>query len=236
VFEFTKIIYRGIPDNNRQQANNQERKILSENASSSDNIAQLQLFSETASRVHDSAFVKDLKSRGKIGFTISGKKDRPVEVMKRWPEEDLVSGFLLPFRMLIQKNDPCSWRQICELVEDLDVPSKYKEAFREARINLNDYLDTASTTIKFQFTGAPKTRRELLYTFLYGYYAHVDPKCRKKLDQWKQIPLIFDMLEYEFINIIINVSDLSYRMSEQINKPMIEILRARATRALGGFV
>ena len=191
----------------------------------SDVINQLELFSEIVSRVHDSGFVRDLKSRGKISYTISGEKGRPVEVMKSWPEEDLVSGFLLPFRMLIQKNDPCSWQQICELVEDLDVPAKYKDAFREARINLNEYLDKSITQIKF--TGAPETRREILYTFLYGYYAHADPKCRNKLEQWKQIPMIFDLLEFEFINIIITVSDLSYRMSEQINKPLIEILRAR---------
>lgn len=74
---------------------------MSGSACISDIIAQLELFSETVSRVHDSGFVRNLKSRKKIGFTISVEKGGPVEVMKRWPEEDLVSGFLLPFRMLI---------------------------------------------------------------------------------------------------------------------------------------
>ena len=99
---------------------------MDENAHLSEVITQLLLFSETASRVHDSCFVKDLKSRGKIRYSMSSKKGKPVEVMKSWPAEDLVNGFLLPFRMLIQKNDPCSWRQICELVEDLDVRAQFE--------------------------------------------------------------------------------------------------------------
>ena len=199
---------------------------MSASASISDIINQLELFSQTVSRVYNSGFVRDLKSRGKIRWTISGEKGKPVEMMKSWPEEDLVNGFLLPFRMLIQRNDPCSWRQICELIEDLDAPAVYKDAFREARINLNEYLDQSST-VKMEFTGAPQTRREILYTFLYVYYAHADQECRDKLKQWKQIPMIFGMLEFEFMNVIITVSDLSYRMSEQINKPLIEVLRSR---------
>ena len=197
---------------------------MSTNAPMSDIINQLELFSETVSRIHESGFIKDLNTRDKIGFTITSKTGKKVDVMKRWPEEDLVNGFLLPFRMLIQKKDPCSWRQICELVENLDVPSKYKDAFRDARINLNKYLDDSIIFI-VQFTGAPETNREILNTFLYGYYAHADPKCKKKLEQWKKYPWVFDILEYQFIIIIIQVSALSYRMSEQINKPMIEFLR-----------
>lgn len=86
-------------------------------------------------------------------------------------------------------------------------------------------MDKSGSTIKFEFPGAPESNREILYTFLNGYYAHYDSEYRKKLEQWRQIPMIFGLLEFEFINIIIAVSDLSYRMSEQINKPLIEILR-----------
>lgn len=190
-------------------------------------INQLDLFSKTVSRIHNSDFIRDILSRDKIGFTITSKTGEKIDVMKRWPEENLVNGFLLPFRMLIQKNDPCSWRQICELVETLDVPSKYKDAFRDARINLNDYLD-GSASLLVQFPEAPETTRELLNTFLYGYYAHADQKFKKKLEQWKKYPWVFDILEYQFIIIILQVASLSYRMSELINKPMIEFLRKRA--------
>jgi len=197
-------------------------------------IDQLELFSETVSRVHDSGFIRDLKCRKRIGFKLSVGKDRPFELMRNWPAEDLVNGFLLPFRMLIQKRDPSSWRQIGELVETLEVPAKYKDAFREARINLNDFLDNPtidSSAIKFAFPGAPESNRDILYTFLYGYYAHADEIYRKRLEQWRQRPTSFIALEFEFINIIIKISDLSYRMSEQINKPMIEFLRRNEVRA-----
>lgn len=200
----------------------------------SDIIDQLELFSETVSRVHDSGFVRDLKSRKRIGFKLSVGRDRPPEFMRNWPKEDLVNGFLLPFRMLIQKRDPSSWRQIGELVETLDVPAKYKDAFRQARINLNDFLDNPtidSCAIKFEFPGAPESNRDLLYTFLYGYYAHAGSTYRKRLEQWRQSPTSFIALEYGFIHILITVSDLSYRMSEQIIKPMIEFLRRQEVRA-----
>jgi hypothetical protein len=127
----------------------------------SDVINQLELFSETVSRVHDSGFVRDLKAQRKILLRISAKKGRPVELMKSWPKEDLVNGFLLPFRMLIQKNDPSSWPQICKLVEGLIVPSKYKKTIRETRNKLNDYLDKSGDTIK-----TPETYRVILDAFL----------------------------------------------------------------------
>lgn len=190
-------------------------------------IEQLELFSETATRVHNSGFVKDLKNRGKISYEISGKRGARVEVMKSWPEEDLVNGFLLPFRMLIQKNDPSSWRQICNLINSLEVPDDYKIPFREARRSLNEYLDKPITHLIF--SGAPENRREILLTFIYGYYAHADPQCREKLELWKRMPVIYDMLEFEFMNIIISVSDLSWRMSEEVNKPLIDYLKNKTS-------
>jgi len=199
---------------------------MSGNTGISEIIEQLELFSEVASRVHNSGFVKYVKSQKKIGFHFSVHHNRPPEFMKNWPEEDLVNGFLTPFRMLIQRNEPSSWRQIGKLVDTLNVPAKYKDSFRRARINLNDYLNSpagSKINMSFEFSGAPENHRDILNTFINGYYSHYSE--RKRLENWRIHPTTYYCLEFLFINILITISDLSYRMSEEINKPMIEFLR-----------
>lgn len=168
-----------------------------------------------------SRFVKWTIEHDKVSINWkSGKKS--LEATKNWPDEDTINGFLLPFRMLVMGKERVSWKKMGELYETLSGPEPFVSDFCEARHNLNEYLE--KTTIH-NFDLSPKTNRDLMHVFLYGYYSHSNKEKRERINYWRSLTMIWEMLELEFIMIIITISDLSYRVSEEINKPVIEYLK-----------
>lgn len=187
----------------------------------SDIIEQLELFSETVDRIMESRFVKWTLEQKKI--SVKWKSGREgLEVTKNWPDEDMINGFLLPFRMLVMGQERVSWRKMGELYETLSEPEPFVSDFCEARENLNEYLETPTN---YKFDLGPKTNRDLMHVFLYGYYSHSDKEKRERIDYWKSLTMVWEMIEFDFINIVITISDLSYQVSEKINKSVIEYMK-----------
>ncbi|GAG57179.1 unnamed protein product, partial [marine sediment metagenome] len=67
------------------------------------------------------------------------------------------------------------------------------------------------------------TNREILNNFVYGKYAHQNPKKKATLDKWCKfiIPELF--LKYEFICILIAISDIVPHI-KKMNKEVLEYL------------
>ena len=144
--------------------------------------------------------------------------------MRNWPEEDLVNGFLLPFRLLIHKRHPGSWRAIGKLIRKLDNSISIKKDFIQQQKYLNEYLDSVPEKIKLPDNAV--TRRDILLTFLNGYYAHMGSKESERLEVWRKNQVIFDLYELIFMGIVITLADNSYCVSESLVKPLITQLRS----------
>jgi len=186
-------------------------------------IETLELFTEQANRLYNSKFVTWARTVDKIQIIMTAD-EKGAEVAVNWPEEDEINAFLLPFRFLIQDNERCSWNNISKLYEELEITPSYKESFLNSRKNLNEYLD--SKIVEFALHGKHYTHREVLDTFVYGYYAHSNKEKRKLFDEWKKNLFGFKNLEFFFINTIVDISELTYRISETVNKPVINELKS----------
>jgi hypothetical protein len=76
----------------------------------------------------------------------------------------------------------------------MPIDDAYKIEFRELRKLFNDYLNApAVTTLEDD-----PTRRKVLWTFIYGEYAHRDPRKREILKKWQTNKGDWDMVVNEF--------------------------------------
>lgn len=98
-----------------------------------------------------------------------------------------------------------------------------KELFKDARNELNDYLDSKSP---ITFRGQSITRREILEVFLYGDLAHANEKKKEIFDQWMSYPLMDALIYHEFIRIL---GSLGYIIAyvQDLNEEIIEELREK---------
>ena len=97
-------------------------------------------------------------------------------------EEDCRS-FLLGCRFLLQDNERVSVRNIWRLFEARIADSAWFARINPPRWKLNDYLDQDAP---FAVPGGGTiTNRLLLYTFLYGSYAHHNREHRERLREWE---------------------------------------------------
>ena len=106
-----------------------------------------------------------------------------------------------------QNNEPTSLCNMEDRINALDVDTALKERFRSYRHNLNSYLDKPPCGVTFQDIGAD-SRREIFMAFLYGIFAHANPKHRKRVKEWEEqwcyddIRAQFDLILLEYLKAI----------------------------------
>lgn len=115
------------------------------------------------------------------------------------PDEEELEAFLLTGRMFVQNNDPVSFGNMGKLVDDAGVSEGWKERVRNARTELNGYLDSLSN---FNIDGKDRTHREIFNIFLYGGLAHTDPKLAPIYELWKSNPMGYPLVEQGFHRIL----------------------------------
>jgi len=124
-------------------------------------------------------------------------------VTQKGPDRDAIEAFILTFRFFIQNNEGCSFGNIGETYNALDIPQELKDKYNEARNHLNDYLDTEMPSIVIN--GEKITRRRLLDVFVYGGLAHANPEKKELFDAWMRIPFLSEYLQMSFVSILIDV-------------------------------
>lgn len=112
---------------------------------------------------------------------------------------------------------------MAETYDGLPISEQKKELFKDARNELNDYLDSKSPITS---RGQSITRREILEVFLYGDLAHANEKKKEIFDQWMSYPLMDVLIYHEFIRIL---GSLAYIIAyvQDLNEEIIEELREK---------
>lgn len=153
----------------------------------------LLLFNEKADKLEDLSFTKELENSG---VTISGKLGQPVQAQRHGPDDESIDAFVLTMRFFVQDNEITSFRNMADLYAQLPVNPDLIQKFNDARAKTNASLDTL-TPIKLN--NASLTYRTIFEVFLWGGLAHANPKKKTIYDSWAQNPILFPLLQNEFV-------------------------------------
>lgn len=96
-------------------------------------------------------------------------------------DQDDIDAFVLSYRILTQDNDRLSVGSLGRIYDLNWIPREAADKFREARTQLNDYLDNTTTTVT---VGCPVRIRELLDVIIYGALAHSNPTKEATFKEW----------------------------------------------------
>jgi hypothetical protein len=166
---------------------------------SKEQIDQLQTFNNLANRLIDTRFFKDTRDKSPskaFNWTMNEQTDKLDNfryTRDRIHDDEAIMAFVLLFRLFIQK-DPTSIGEMAKLYDNLPIDPAYKTGFSDLRKYLNGYLDSLGRTT----TPDDPTMRKILWTTIYGEYAHLDEAKREILKTWEKYQGDWDMIVGEF--------------------------------------
>jgi hypothetical protein len=129
-------------------------------------------------------------------------------------DDDELRSFLLGCRLLIQDNERISIFNIWTACRNLMDISECFAPINAQRWMLNDFLDQEASIA--DHAGKSLTHREILKTFLYGSYAHLDRTQAERLQQWQTSPAAYYSLKLTFFLVLKVLLQTSGVMSEHI--------------------
>ena len=164
-------------------------------------IESLRLFNEKHDKLMSLGFVKKIFEE-KIGFTMSVKKDAPVDFQRHGPEGESIDAFVLTYRFFIQNNERISFQNMSEIYDRKEITQDKKEAFKNIRETINNFLDSNSIlTINDKIY----THRDIQDIFIYGGLSHANETKKRIFDSWKRNQLLFGMLEEDFVGTLATI-------------------------------
>jgi hypothetical protein len=150
-------------------------------------IEDLKEFVRHIRTLADTRFAKAVLSKETI--TLRSTTAWQASEIVNFDEEDCRS-FLLGCRLLLQNNDRVSIGRIWKIFKDRIKNDAWFIRINPPRWMLNDFLDQRTM---FATPHDAVTNRELLDTFLYGSYAHLEARHRTRFREWeghKQYPFL----------------------------------------------
>ena len=164
-------------------------------------IKSLRLFNEKADKLMSLGFAKKIFGE-KSGFTMSVKKDAPVEFQRHGPEGESIDAFVLTYRFFIQDNEKISFRNMSKIYDGREITQDKKKAFKGIRETINNFLNSNSM---MTIHGKTYTYREIQEIFIYGGLSHANETKKRIFDSWKRDQLLFEILESEFVWVLGNI-------------------------------
>jgi hypothetical protein len=126
---------------------------------------------------------------------------------EEWQNYPEIRGFLLTFRLFILRRDGIalyvSEQGSLKRPELLELPSmseRWHEKVEQAYKWVTDALAIAPANLIYDSKSI--TRWEVLETFLYGKFAHMNVDKRQMFQRWQQMPDLFANLQFEFVSIV----------------------------------
>lgn len=163
-------------------------------------INKLNLFIEKVERLQSLSLVRTLLEKGS-SLTISWTAESgALSLAAKGPEAEQIEAFTLTMRLFMQDNDQISLRNMSMLYELLPVSAELKQYFAMHRANLNEALDRRCMV---NVNGDHPTCREVLETVLYGQLSHLKPAHRERYLAWVQVPMVSDIIWFEFVGVLI---------------------------------
>jgi hypothetical protein len=129
-------------------------------------------------------------------------------------DEEEFRSFLLGCRLLIQNNERISVFNVWKGCEALMGISESFTPINANRWMLNDYLDREAPIV--DHNGDSLTNRQILETFLYGSYAHLERAHVARLREWRSVPNQYYPLKLMFILALQVLLKTCGAISEQI--------------------
>ena len=169
-----------------------------------DDLKAFVLFNKKAEKLTDNSFTKKIIAEG-FGLSLSVKKDCPVNIETRYPNNESIESFVLTLRFFCQNNESSSLRNIAKIYSKLPYYRSEKIACLNEHKKLNDYLDSYDNSLNIKINTKRFTNREIFDIFLYGGLAHANKHKEEIYDQWMNNQLLGPILQNEFINILCNV-------------------------------
>ncbi len=163
----------------------------------------LEIFIESVDELLDSDFLAQVKADG-ISTQLQWSHNGGFLSERTGPKRDAVKAFLLTLRFFRQNNEPNSLCNMEERIDGLSVDAALKERFRTSRHNFNSFLDRPPS-VGFPPDSGASSRRRIFEAFLYGIFAHANPKYRRQVKVWESQPYFddirgqFDLVLLEFL-------------------------------------
>jgi hypothetical protein len=138
-----------------------------------DTIQLLRLFNQHADRLLRLSFFEKTRGGGAI---LDWNRGGGWEQVFVGPDEEAFEAFMLTLRLFMQDNDRISLRKLRKALEGDPGAAGLLTEVSEHCAALNEFLDM--NTEMGITEGELLTFREILNIFVYGGYAHLDPKYR----------------------------------------------------------
>ncbi|TFG20670.1 MAG: hypothetical protein EU530_02550 [Promethearchaeota archaeon] len=189
-------------------------------------IETLLLFNHKVDRLVNSVFLENIKRNPQhtVRFNAQnrGNNKWDLSTTNNLPSENTVDGFILTLRQFMQNNDPISIGNIAKIYDSESKLSNVKSDFDSHRANLNSYLNSGPRN-QIIYNNKQLNRRDILWTLLYGHYAHSDEKYLKVSQTWLSNPILSGLIQMEFVDILVNIMNGLIKF-KQINESAINLL------------
>lgn len=186
----------------------------------------LELFVQKAEKLRNSGFRARIMQLGGIhGHTKWDVKTGFSESFEG-PTEEEIDAFILTFRFFIQDNEPISIKNMDDLLGSLSVDIPAVENFHKSRANLNQALDAP---IGMVIDGEKFTRRNVLWTMIYGDLSHADPAHEERVKGWLSNPLTGMFIRMEFLTALMTCLSAIDVLARNVQKVIAHRLRFAKT-------
>lgn len=179
-------------------------------------IQAFELLLETAQELLASEFVKFISQQGMEVTSGINPNTGVFEVDAIQPDQYLLSNFLFPLRVFLQKRrsektDICSLISLKRIAEDKtsSVSDTWRKQFEGIYLINTLYLDEYLTVPNFTMY----THRYVIDVFLYGGKFHIDQDKKAVLDEWKKMEFFYPLLYADYMLSLFNLSKLIYIIS-----------------------
>lgn len=176
---------------------------------------KINLFNSKVDRLVNSIFVdyNEKNPNQKIEFKAIRREDEKFDITSSsgMPGEKEIDGFILTLRQFLQNNDPISLNNMKQIYDSLSIPLDLKEQFNNLRDSFNSWLNK-TPDIKITLNNQELTRRKILCTLLYGYYAHSNEEKSRIVNFWKKELMLWPLIQINFINILNTTLQTLYQM------------------------
>jgi hypothetical protein len=186
------------------------------------NIDALRLFNEKAEKLANCRFIKIVFGQ-KTGVELRGERGKPLEVIRRGPDDESIDSFVLTFRFFIQDNEKSSFRNIAKIYQALPISEEIKHRFSKARDVLNNFLESPPP-IRYNIDNEVPNNRRILEVFVYGGLAHANPEKKKTYDRWTRNPETRALLINAFVTILATIMRIIEYVT-QLNNEGIEFIK-----------
>jgi hypothetical protein len=172
-------------------------------------IYDLRLFNEKAEELHRARLLESLRA-GQRSYHTEWSEGEGWSVERNLPHPEEIKAYAATLRLFTLRTEPFSFWRLRSLYPHLDVTDSVKRRAAQVVENVNSYLDAPSTIIMER---VQVSRRRVFDVFIYGGLLPAHDRSKKDvMDYWAAHPELHIVLEDEFIEVLLNLTQLNFNM------------------------